>query len=178
MTRILCIIDSLGSGGAQRQMVELAKLLHQSGYVVKVVFWIHYDNDHFLEDELTKHQVDWEYRKQLRNTKTRLFETRKLIREFAPNVVISYYSGISKLLCVDHAFHKKSYKLIVSERTITRSISWQTRLKHQLYRFADYIVPNSQTESDFIINNFAFLKVKVHPINAEFNLTVQQHYRM
>ena len=42
MKRILCFIDSLGSGGTQRQMTELAKLLHQAGYLVKVVFYVHH----------------------------------------------------------------------------------------------------------------------------------------
>ena len=36
MFRILCFIDSLGFGDAQHQMTELAKLLHQSGYPIKV----------------------------------------------------------------------------------------------------------------------------------------------
>lgn len=165
MKRILCLIDSLGSGGAQRQMTELAKLLHQAGYPVKVVFWIHYENDHFLEDELTTSNVDFAYTPSLRKTSTRLFETRKVIKGYVPDVVISYYGGISKLLCVDHLLHRKAYKLIVSERTITRQITRSSKVKHQLYRFADVIVPNSTTEANFIKTHFSFLKDRVIPIN-------------
>ncbi|MCR4826969.1 MAG: glycosyltransferase family 4 protein [Bacteroidales bacterium] len=165
MKRILCFIDSLGSGGAQRQMTELAKLLHQDGYPVKVVFWIHYDNDHFLEDELAQSSVDFAYVPSLRKTSTRLFELRKVIKGYKPDVVISYYSGISKLLCIDHLMHQKAYKLIVSERSITTSIPRDVKVKHQLYRFADVIVPNSTTESNFIREHFPFLKDKVVTIN-------------
>lgn len=165
MKRILCFIDSLGSGGAQRQMTELAKLLHQAGYPVKVVYWVYYENDHFLVDELDENHVETEFAKQMQNTKTRLLEMRKVIRRYNPNVIISYYSGISKLLCVDHFFHPKAYKLIVSERTITQTISSSIKIKHQLYRFADIIVPNSTTESNFIITHFPFLKGKVKTIN-------------
>ncbi|MBQ2555940.1 MAG: glycosyltransferase [Thermoguttaceae bacterium] len=165
MKRILCLIDSLGSGGAQRQMTELAKLLHQAGYPVKVVFWIHYENDHFLEDELALNQVDFAYTPSMRKTSTRLFELRKVIKDNRPDVVISYYSGISKLLCVDHLLHRKNYKLIVSERTITRQITRSSKVKHQLYRVADVIVPNSTTESKFIKEHFPFLKDKVIAIN-------------
>lgn len=165
MPRILCLIDSLGSGGAQRQMTELAKLLHQAGYPVKVVFWIHYENDHFLEDELAQSSVDFAYTPNLQKTSTRLFELRKVIKGVKPDVVISYYSGISKLLCVDHLMHGKSYKLIASERTITMGINRSVRIKHQLYRFADVIVPNSTTEANFIKTNFPFLKEKVFAIN-------------
>lgn len=165
MSRILCLIDSLGSGGAQRQMTELAKLLHQAGYPVKVVFWIHYENDHFLEDELALNQVDFAYTPSMRKTSTRLFELRKALKGYSPDVVISYYSGISKLLCVDHLLHRKAYKLIVSERTITTCITRSVKVKHQLYRFADVIVPNSTTESNFIKEHFPFLKDKVVTIN-------------
>lgn len=165
MKRILCFIDSLGSGGAQRQMTELAKLLHQAGYPIKVLFWVYYRNDHFLVDELRESNVETEYAVQMRNTRTRFFEMQKVIQKYDPEVIVSYYSGISKLLCVDHFFHRKAYKLIVSERTITRSISSSTKIKHQLYRFADVIVPNSTTESEFIKSHFSFLKDKVMTIN-------------
>lgn len=165
MQRILCFIDSLGSGGAQRQMTELAKLLHQAGYPVKVIFWVHYDNDHFLEDELAENNVPFEYMPQMKKTSTRIIEIRKIIHQNNPNVVISYYSGISKLLCVDHFFHRKAYQLIVSERSITRSITLSTKIKHQLYRYANIIVPNSTTESEFIKSYFPFLKDKVKTIN-------------
>lgn len=164
MKRILCLIDSLGSGGAQRQMTELAKLLHEIGYQVEVVFWIHYNNDHFLEDELTKIGVPWVCMDVLRNPVTRLCEVQKLLRQRKPNVVVSYYTGISQLLCINHLFNK-SYKLIVSERTITRYINRQIRFKMVLYRFADSIVPNSTTEADFIKNHFPKLGAKTLTIH-------------
>lgn len=165
MKRILCIIDSLGSGGAQRQMTELAKLLHQAGYPVKVVFWIHYENDHFLEDELAQNNVDFAYIPSLQKTSTRLFGLRKVIKNYKPDAVISYNRGGSKPLCVDHALHPKAYKLIVSERTISIKVTGSNRRKHQLYRFADVIVPNSTTESNFIKTRYPFLKDKVITIN-------------
>lgn len=165
MKRVLCFIDSLGSGGAQRQMTELAKLLHQAGYPIKVVYWVYYKDDHFLVDELKEKHVEIEHAIQMRNTRTRLFEMQKIIRKYNPDVVISYYAGISKLLCIDHFFHRKAYKLIVSERTITRTITLSSKIKHQLYRFADVIVPNSTTESLFIVTRFPFLKNKVKTIN-------------
>lgn len=165
MLNILCFIDSLGSGGAQRQMTELAKLLHQAGYPVKVVFWIHYESDHFLEDELARNQVDFAYTPTMSKKETRLLELRRAIKNFDPDVIISYYTGISNLLCVDHLFHRKAYKLIVSERSITTSVTRSVKLKYQLYRFADVIVPNSTTESVFIRDHFPFLKEKVVTIN-------------
>jgi glycosyltransferase involved in cell wall biosynthesis len=165
MKRILCFIDSLGSGGAQRQMTELAKLLHQAGYPIKVVYWVYYENDHFLEDELSENNVPFEYAPQMKKTSTRILEMHKIIHQNNPDVVLSYYSGISKLLCVDHLLYRKTYKLIVSERSITTMVSMETKIKYLLYHFADVIVPNSTTEAEFIRTRFPFLKGKIKTIN-------------
>ena len=43
--KVLCLIDGLGSGGAQRQLVGLASLLKKEGYDVLVVY---YHGDHFF----------------------------------------------------------------------------------------------------------------------------------
>ena len=42
MKRIICLIDSLVAGGAQRQLVGLASLLKNKGYRVKVVTYYDY----------------------------------------------------------------------------------------------------------------------------------------
>ena len=44
MKKILCLVDSLGYGGAQRQLSGLAILLKSKGYNVKV---LSYYNIHF-----------------------------------------------------------------------------------------------------------------------------------
>lgn len=165
MKRILCVIDSLGSGGAQRQMAELTKLLHDKGYVVRVVFWVYYPQDHFLQDELTQHGVDWECQKSMQKSLTRIFKIRKAINEFHPDVVISYYTAASQLLCIDNLLRKRRYNLIVSERTITREASLKSTIKHQMYRMVNYIVPNSTTETTYIKQHYPFLSKKVFTIN-------------
>ena len=51
MKRILLYVDELGSGGAQRQIVALARLLKSKGYNVRLVdYW---DNT-FYDNELTQ----------------------------------------------------------------------------------------------------------------------------
>ena len=56
--RILCLIDSLASGGAQRQMVGLAQLLKREGYGVKVLTY--YDIPFYFQ-QLQDNGVDFEY---------------------------------------------------------------------------------------------------------------------
>lgn len=164
MKRILCIIDSMGSGGAQRQMNCLMKLLYEKGYVVRLIYWVHLENDTYLADELRKLNIPCDRLPELNEKRTRLFRLGREIKQWKPTVVISYNSGASELLCMNHIVNR-SYKLIVSERTITRHISKRTRLKMGLYRFADNIVPNSTTEADFIKNHFPKLGAKTLAIH-------------
>ena len=58
MKRILCLIDSLGPGGAQRQLVGLAVFLKEQGYNVSVVC---YDENSFYVDMLLSHDVQYVY---------------------------------------------------------------------------------------------------------------------
>ena len=58
--KVLCLIDGLGSGGAQRQLVGLASLLKKEGYDVLVVY---YHGDHFFVPflkELDRLLFGWE----------------------------------------------------------------------------------------------------------------------
>jgi len=46
--KILCLIDALGPGGAERQMVGLASMLHDRGYTIEV--WYHEPKDFFVDE--------------------------------------------------------------------------------------------------------------------------------
>lgn len=43
MKRILCLIDTLGMGGAERQMIGLALFLKQNGYHVDLITYCEHD---------------------------------------------------------------------------------------------------------------------------------------
>ena len=140
------------------------KLLHEKGYAVRLIYWVHLEHDTYLADDLRESGLQCDRLNELNDKRTRLFRLSKVIKSWKPDVVISYNSGASELLCMNHIINH-SYKLIVSERTITRSISKRTRFKMWLYRFADCIVPNSTTEADFIKKNFPKLNTKTKAIH-------------
>ena len=48
--KIVCLIDNLSAGGAQRQMVMLAKLLKQNGHDITILTY--YPHDFFLQEVL------------------------------------------------------------------------------------------------------------------------------
>lgn len=70
MKRILLITESLGSGGAERQLCGLAVMLTKAGYPCRLVTYI--DNQ-FYEPYLRKNGVDYEFVPELANKVTRPF---------------------------------------------------------------------------------------------------------
>ena len=168
--RTLIVIDSLGSGGAQRQLVNLAKELKNLGYNVEVLVYYPY-HDFFrkeiLESGIGLHEVVKKKKfslKVIRKIKS-LYKTNQY------NVVISFletpaiYCEIAKISC----FFK--FKLIVCERSsITKyNISCFTSIKRILHVFADAIVANSYYQAKWL-NSKIFLKHKVSVIYNGYNL--------
>lgn len=65
-------------------------------------------------------------------------------------------------MCLAKMFFRA--KLVVSERNNNTCITRSDKVQFNLYRMADAIVPNSNSQGNFICNNFPFLSKKVHPI--------------
>lgn len=156
MKRILCFIDSLASGGAQRQLVGLAALLQKNGYKVKVITY--YDLPFYLPF-LKENQVDYELVYCKRGLFSRLKNIHKSIKSFSPNIVISYLDTPNIIACILKICRPK-WKLIVSERNTTQTLSKRDKVKFFLYKYADCIVPNSYSQGDFISINYPHLKEK------------------
>jgi glycosyltransferase involved in cell wall biosynthesis len=160
MKKILCFIDSLGAGGAQRQMVGLAVMLKEKGYNVKVL--VYHDNPFFLQT-LEEAHIDVEINHKATKHFSRIYYICKSINSFAPDVVISYLDTPNIIASICKMLGGK-FKLIVSERNTTQKITFLERLKFFLFYFSDFVVPNSYTQERFIFNNFANLKNKVKTI--------------
>ena len=159
MNRILLITENLGSGGAERQLCGLAILLQNRGFEVKVVTYL---QRQFYESYLKQYKVDYEFHGELLNKYTRVFSLVRMLRKYKPNIVISYLPSINISMCLAKIFY--SCLLIVSERSHTMTFDWKTKLRYNLYRIADWIVPNSVSEADNIREHFSFLRKKIKPI--------------
>lgn len=158
--RILCFIDSLSSGGAQRQLVGLASLLKKKDYVVKVITYYDFD---FYKHALSENDVEYEPLPCGKGLFQRLIKIDRSINKFSPDIVISYLDTPNILACILRA-KKSNWKLIVSERNTTQLISKRDRIKFFLYKYADAIVPNSYSQSDFIAQNYPRLMWKCNVI--------------
>lgn len=157
MKRVLCLIDSLGPGGAQRQLVGLASLLKEEGYDVTVAC---YHNYHFYDFFLQSNGIPFIFLKKANKASFRILHIARFIRRLKPYVVISYLETPSICACIAHLFNR-SFKLIVSERNTTQQTGWREKIRFQLFRLADYVVPNAYSQETYIRSFFPKLANKI-----------------
>lgn len=161
MKRVLCLIDTLGIGGAERQMMGLAQLLSKRGYKVDLATY----HKHSYFDDPTQWQgvecisipVDGSKWTKLRAIK-RLIKARG-----GYDCVITYKGGPNAIGCLLKLFGGR-FKLIVSER-ITNSEVGNKRTQFELYRFADVVVPNAYSQQLFMSSHFPWMTKKIVTIS-------------
>jgi glycosyltransferase involved in cell wall biosynthesis len=155
--KVLCVIDSLGSGGAQRQLCTLSVMLKRRGADVSVLT---YHNGNFflpmlLDEGITCRTVS-------DKTKLdRILEIRKILRAGGQDVVLAFLPGP----CVYSeiaAIPDRNWGLVVSERLAIPGsdmsrFPW-TRILHQI---ADYVVTNSHTNRSMIERSIPRLSGRV-----------------
>lgn len=160
MKKIVCLIDSLVSGGAQRQLVGLACLLKENGFDVSVMT---YHNILFYARQLENGNVPYVVVEKASNPAKRFYYISKALKECKPDIVIAYLD-VPCIVAVISKFLGCNYKLIVSERNTTQKLNVMERIKFFLYRFANAIVPNSYSQTEFIRKHYPNLASKVYTI--------------
>lgn len=171
--RILCFIDSLGAGGAQRQLVGLAVLLKQKGYNVKVIF---YHPDYFYKEDLENSFVEYEHVQDPKNWIKRIYRVYKSIKDYTPDLVIAYLDTPCIISCICKSINN-SFKLLVSERNTNQKKTLKDSIRFFFYHKSDFIVPNSYSQEDFIINSYPQFSSKIYTI-VNFVDTEYFNYRL
>ena len=166
MKRILCLIDCLGAGGAQHQMVGLAALLKEKGYHVVVCI---YHKELFYADYLRNLDIPYVYLEKAENKYWRYFLIERYIRHLRPDVVISYLDVPNICACCSRIFNRK-FRVIVSERSTTQKTNLSVRIRFNIFRLAAFVVPNSFTQADYIRKSFPFLSHNLSVIPNFVNL--------
>lgn len=159
--KVILLIDSLTQGGAQRQIVGLAKLLQEHGQFVLLLTY--YDIP-FYASYLDEHHVAHRVVEDAKSPLKRIWRVRQELKKEKPDVVISYLDVPNILACLAKMMGVKA-KLIVSERNTTQQLTRQARLKFFLYRWADHVVPNSLSQADFIAHHYPCLHPKMTTIS-------------
>lgn len=160
MKKILCLIDGIGFGGAQRQLIGLASFLQERGYRVELVA---YHKRDFYLPLIKEKQLNYYLITCKNNRLSKTLTIIRLIKRNKYDVVISYLNGPNFLACITKFFNN-TFKLIVSERVAITEINLQSRMRYFAYKKADYIVSNSYTQSLFIRKKFNDLSEKTKTI--------------
>ncbi|MCK4753238.1 MAG: glycosyltransferase family 4 protein [Planctomycetes bacterium] len=154
--KITCLIDSLNSGGAQRQMYILATLLKKRGFDVEILI---YHNLNFY-DSVDSANVATRFVAS-KNKIHRIFAVRRAIRSSNPDVVISFLDA-PNIIAELAGLPRRNYALIVSERsTCFAGKIFKDFLRFVLHSFSDAIVSNSYTQQNFIERITPWLKGRV-----------------
>lgn len=170
MKKILCLIDGFTLGGAERQLIGLASLLKQNGYEVELGSYIESD---FYTKLISECGLNHTILKVKQNALSKLLAVRSHIRKNNYDVIIAYKDGPTIISCLIKLFRAK-FKLIVSERNTTQNLSKKDYIKFWLYRFSDYIVPNSYSQEKFIRSHYPKLGIRTITIT---NFTDIEHFQ-
>jgi glycosyltransferase involved in cell wall biosynthesis len=161
--KILMLIDHFGSGGAQRQIVNLAKGLKEQGYYVE--FAIYYPQFRHFESEVKQAGIEInELKKSSRFSFSIIYSVCQLIKKKCFNLVISFLDTPNTYAEMASLF--TGVKCIVSERSAFpgNKISLSRYIQCTLHTLADRIVVNSKSHQSALIKAFPFLKNKAHII--------------
>lgn len=162
--RLLFVIDHFGSGGAQRQMVNLAIGLSKRGY--KVEFFTYYPQYRHLSEELIKNNIIInEYQKKFRFDPRVFIELRSIIKKNNYNTVVSFlrtpnfYTEMLNLT-------GRGFTLVVSERSTYPygRVSFGRKIKEQLHRFCTHITVNSYHHRDSMVRIHPWIEDKISTI--------------
>lgn len=146
--KVLCFIDDLRSGGAQRQLMVLARDFKKDGHEVHVFFYV----PHFYYGEFLKeHDIPFTYIK-TDSAFSRLFKIRSVIRKLNPDVVIAFMAAPA-MIAEFAGLPFKRWKLIVGERSADPKILKEPRSRFIRFThfLADYIVSNSRSNINIIL---------------------------
>lgn len=159
--KILCVIDSLRSGGAQRQLVNLAIAFQKKGHQVE--FLVYHSDSFYYEILLEKKIKIIEVLEN--NYIKRIFKMRKMIRNGNYDTVLSFLEAASFISTLS-GFPYRKWNLVIGERSANPNIlkSFKLKMYRWFHLFATAIVSNSH-------DNLKIVK-KINPLLSTNKLYV------
>lgn len=142
MKKILCFIDSLGSGGAQRQLVNLGIALKKKGHNIS---FLTYYSSCFFKNLLDSEKIPVDTI-ECTSTVKRIIKCRSFIRKGKFDVVISFLE-IPSLINELAGLPWHRWKIIVGERSSSPRIT--KTAKGRLLRFAHLLANDIVSNSHY-----------------------------
>ncbi len=168
--RIIFVIDNLGSGGAQRQIVNLALGLSAVGHDC-IVFTYSLDLGHFTSEFKGSNIRLVNYPRAICHPVSTAWKLRRLVKAVNADVLVAFMPAPSFISCLALTAFPR-LKLIVSERSTFRfgRPLLGDRLQRALHRRADLVTTNSLNQAQLIRANFPHLSSRILTIYNGFKL--------
>lgn len=174
--KLLCVIDHFGSGGAQRQLVELACSLKKRGHEVAV--FIYYPEYSFFRNRIDAANIQIHHCEVTRPNPVQILrKLTKLLGQNKYDIVLSFLNNPNLYAELSRVWHKNT-KLVVSERSnfLDDKSRIGSYLRRNCYRLADHVVTNSTTQRDWLTKSYCHLTGKVTAIYNGFNIDEYSSY--
>lgn len=160
--KILFLIDSLGSGGAQRQVVTLSRHLITRGHKVSVLIYAEGD---FFEPQVRENDVRV-IKLSVTNILKRIWAVRKAIHQGGYDAVISFLDTPNFLNNLSAISRHRKWTVITSERSNKEEMMYSRRgrLFGWFQRYSDALVCNSHNAEAMWMRHYPHYKNKLHTI--------------
>lgn len=168
--KVLCIIDDLAPGGAQRQLLTLMTLMKASGVEVSAAT---YSEDSFFLPALSEAGISHIFLPEKRPL-ARILAFRRLIRRGTQDAVLAFLRTPS-LLAELSAVPWRRWGLVVSERDAYPGFpGLRGMLERVLHGFADFVTTNSKANEKLLAKQAPWLAGRVVTI---YNTLDLDHFR-
>jgi glycosyltransferase involved in cell wall biosynthesis len=169
--KLLFVIDNLGTGGAQRQMVNLAVGMTRKGHLVELFCYAPGD---MLAGPLREAgiRVHW-HMKRGRYTPDVLLALSRLVKQSQYNLALSFMTTPNfYALTVGALAPGRHIPVVVSERfcDLPEGPALAERLVRPLYRFAAHVVTNSHHQRENLSSSYTFLQNRLSTIYNGYDL--------
>lgn len=170
MKTITCFTESLGGGGAEHQMVILSEMLAEKGYEVTIATYADVPDHYSVPDKVKRIKIA-----EGESAIKKLFAVFSYFIKAKTDCVISYRKMCNIRVLAPLLFRSKRVRVICSERNTTVGSPDFARclMVRVLYHRADFIVPNSESQTQYMRKENPRLISKLRTIH---NYTDLQHY--
>ena len=170
-SKILFFNHSLGSGGSERVISRISNYFIKKDFYVSLVTLSGSNIDDFydLDPKIKRFKLNLAEKqsnlisKIIYNIK-RIYLIRKHIKKYNPNIIISFIETNNIIMILSCLGLKK--KIIISERSYPGKhklpLFWDV-LRKILYRYASYLVVQTEKTKEWCINNIANINVVTIP---------------
>jgi glycosyltransferase involved in cell wall biosynthesis len=168
--KVLFVIDNLSTGGAQRQMVNLATGLQNCGYQVE--FFCYAEGDLLAKPLYQAGIPIHRHIKASRYSFDVIRVLRKLIRDNHYDLALSFLATPNFYTILAGRLAGRNLPIVVSERfcDLPGGVPRTERISRQFYRFANHVTVNSHHQRENLARKYPYLNGRLSTIYNGYDL--------